>query len=128
MNCGVRMAAVTGHRSEGTRVRRRAMVTTDNSRRRGGKRGNGEGSIYQRKSGLWTGQVTLPDGQRKYVYGKTRAEAAKKMTAVLKDAQSGVPVPTGRKSVGAFLADYLTSAKPSIRATTYRSYEQLARV
>jgi integrase len=92
------------------------------------KRGNGEGSIYQRKDGLWVGAVSLPDGKRKTVYGKTRQEAAKKMTAVLKDAQTGLPVPTGRKTLGVFLTDYLSGVKPTIRPSTYRSYEQLTRV
>ena len=31
-----------------------------------GKRGNGEGSVYQRKSdGLWVGSVSLDNGKRK---------------------------------------------------------------
>jgi len=51
-----------------------------------GRRGNNEGSIYQRESyGLWCGTVTTgynPNGKpiRKTVYGKTRQEAAKKAT------------------------------------------------
>ncbi len=36
-----------------------------------GRRGNGEGSILQRKDGTWMGQVTLPESdKRKTVYGK----------------------------------------------------------
>ncbi|MCL2571671.1 MAG: tyrosine-type recombinase/integrase [Defluviitaleaceae bacterium] len=51
-----------------------------------GRRGNNEGSIYQRESdGLWCGTVTTgynPNGKpmRKTVYGKTRQEAAQKVT------------------------------------------------
>ena len=53
-----------------------------------GRRGNNEGSIYQRKSdGLWCGSVTTgykTDGKpmRKTLYGKTRQEVAKKVTAL----------------------------------------------
>ena len=40
-----------------------------------GKRGNGEGSVYQRKDGRWVGQylVYLPSGPKyRYIYAKTR--------------------------------------------------------
>ena len=56
-----------------------------------GRRGNNEGSIYQRKSdGLWVGSVTTgykTDGKpiRKTVYGKTRQDVAKKVTALSGD-------------------------------------------
>lgn len=47
------------------------------------RRANGEGSIYQRKDGRWTGAVyVLNRGggrQRRQVYGKTRAEVAGKV-------------------------------------------------
>jgi integrase len=53
------------------------------------RRGNGEGSIYQRKDGRWIGMATVglnEDGtyKRKAVYGKTRTEASKKLTALTK--------------------------------------------
>lgn len=48
------------------------------------RRANNEGSIYQRKDGLWAGSITLgydDDGKikRKVVYGKTRLEVANKV-------------------------------------------------
>ena len=50
-----------------------------------GRRGNNEGSIYQRKDGRWCCQVIIgytPEGKptRKYVYGKSRQEVAQKLT------------------------------------------------
>ncbi len=39
-----------------------------------GKRGHGEGSIYQRKDGRWTASITVEGRKRKYIYGKTRKE------------------------------------------------------
>lgn len=39
------------------------------------RRSHNEGSIYQRKDGMWVGQVTLPTGKRKYKYAKTQKEA-----------------------------------------------------
>jgi integrase len=52
-----------------------------------GRRGNNEGSIYQLKDESWCGAVTVgykADGKpiRKYKYGKTRQEVAKKVAAL----------------------------------------------
>ena len=48
------------------------------------RRANNEGSIFQRKDGLWTGSITLgydDNGKikRKVVYGKSRLEVANKV-------------------------------------------------
>ncbi len=48
------------------------------------KRGNREGSIYQRSDGRWVGQVALPGDsratrKRKTVYGRTRADVRQKV-------------------------------------------------
>ena len=45
------------------------------------RRGNGEGSVYQRKDGTWAAVLTVgvkQDGKpdRKFLYGKTRKEVA----------------------------------------------------
>ena len=52
------------------------------------RRGNNEGSIYQRKDGRWVGQYT--DGYKengkqtlKYIYGKTREEVANKLYPII---------------------------------------------
>lgn len=59
------------------------------------RRANGEGSIYQRKDGRWTGAVYVlnRDGgrQRRQVYGKTRAEAAGKVADLLSLNQKHIP-------------------------------------
>lgn len=39
-----------------------------------GRRGNGEGSVYQRPDGTWRAQALI-DGKRHSVSGKTRKEA-----------------------------------------------------
>ena len=94
-----------------------------------GKRGNGEGSIYQRSSdGLWAGAVSLPSGKRKPVYGKTRQEVAKKIAVLLNDVHAGLPVATGKKTLAALLVEYLAAVKPTVRASTYRSYDLHVRV
>ena len=52
------------------------------------RRGNHEGSIYQRKDGVWISQISIglkPDGKslRKTFTGKTRAEVAAKLIPYL---------------------------------------------
>lgn len=94
------------------------------------KRGNGEGSIYQRADGKWCASVSLEDGKRKVVYGKTRQEVAQKLTKILRDVHQGLPVQTDeRLPVGQYLARWLEHAvKPRLRASTYESYERLIRL
>jgi integrase len=57
------------------------------SKSKAGRRGNNEGSIYQRKDGRWCGSVTTgykTNGTpiRKDVYGKTRNEVAQKVASM----------------------------------------------
>jgi len=50
-----------------------------------GKRGNNEGSISKRSDGRWMARVTLPSGERRALYGKTRQEASRKLASALRD-------------------------------------------
>lgn len=97
------------------------------------KRGQGEGSIYKRKDGRWTAVVNLgyQDGKlkRKSFYGKTREEVQGKLIAALNDVQKGIPIPTERQTLKQFLERWLTDCvKPSVRPTTYVSYELQVRL
>jgi integrase len=98
-----------------------------------GRRGHGEGTIYQRADGKWTASISLgyADGKRKrkQVYGKTRREVAEKLTAVQHDVQQGLPVVTERQTVEQFLNRWLEdSVKPTVRPKTYQSYAQMTRL
>src|SRR5260221_10442242 len=97
------------------------------------RRGHNEGSIYKRTDGRWAATLTLgyEDGKRKRktFYGDTRKVVQEQLTAALRTHQQGLPVPNERQLMGTFLDRWLAeSAKPSIRAKTYRSYEQLVRL
>ncbi|HAM39865.1 MAG TPA: site-specific integrase, partial [Candidatus Omnitrophica bacterium] len=72
------------------------------------KRGQGEGTIGKTADGRWQARITLPGGKRKAYYGKTRKEAQEKMTEALRDLNKGVLPPTGRQTLGRFLAEWLT--------------------
>lgn len=90
------------------------------------KRGNGEGSIYQRKEdGKWVGSVTLDNGQRKVFYGKTRKEVKEKLTRVLHEQQQGTLVTAGPQTVEQFLTDWLENThKRHVRPRTYERYRE----
>lgn len=99
-----------------------------------GRRGHGEGSIYQRESdGLWVSVVNLGwiDGKRKrkYIYGKTRKEVAEKLNEDLNRQQRGLPVETERQTVEQFLTRWLEDeVKPNREPGTYSRYEQIVRL
>lgn len=55
------------------------------------KRGNGEGTITQdKRDGRWHGQLTMPDGHRKNVYGKTRREVQTKLAQLRREIDAGL--------------------------------------
>lgn len=74
------------------------------------RRGHGEGSIYRRKDGRWVGEVLLgwEDGkrQRKFVYGRTRREAAEKLRDVQRLVAAGLPVSSDRLTVADWLSTW----------------------
>jgi integrase len=100
--------------------------------KRGRRRGQGEGSIYQRDDGRWAAIVDLgwQDGKRrrKFVYGRTRAEAAAKLTQALKHKQDGQEFVDERTTVEQFLASWLAGVKPALKPRTWTRYEQYARL
>jgi len=94
------------------------------------KRGNGEGSIYQRqKDGRWVGAVTLANGKRKAVYGATYQQAKTKLREAQRDQEHGLDLSQKPQTVARFLADWLEStAKPTLRPKTHHSYAQMVRL
>jgi integrase len=96
-----------------------------------GKRGNGEGGISRRKDGLYMARYTIQTAtgaKRKAVYGKTRKEAAEKLTKALADRDMGLVLEGENRTLAAFLDGWLDgTVKGSVKATTYESYERLIR-
>ncbi len=85
------------------------------------KRGHGEGTIYQRPDGIWCGQVRLP-GQRKTVYGKTRAEVQRKLRAITADAEQGIMPAPERLTVATFLERWLADDVSRLDQYTVKNY------
>ena len=94
-------------------------------------RARNEGSIYrQQTDGRWVAAISVGyrNGRRrrKKCFGATRGAVAAQLTHALHDHQHGLPVAPDRQTVGTLLTRWLEdSVKPSVRPTTYRSYQQL---
>lgn len=97
-------------------------------RRTGGKRGNGEGSIYRHKDGRFVARVTMADGRRKAFYGRTREDAAGKLNDALRSVRNGVSLPSDLLTVADFASQWLEAVQPNLRARTYALYESVLRV
>ena len=93
-----------------------------------GRRSRGEGSIFKRADGRWTGVVTGLNGQRRYLYGRTRAEAARKLAELTHQRDSGLPIPSGRQTVAAFLGEWLQSQRSQLRPKSWRRHEEHIRI
>lgn len=95
------------------------------------KRGNGEGTIYQRPDGTWCTQITVyVDGKRKRptLYGKTRKEVADKLNKALSDRDGGLSFDANNLKLGDYMQRWLEDSKQgSVKPVTYRGYERMVR-
>ncbi len=88
------------------------------------RRGNREGSIYQRKDGLWCVAFTTTEGRRKYYYGNTRDDVRRRLTSAQHSIDAGNFVDSGGLTLGTYLDQWLREAvHPSVRRWTYLGYE-----
>jgi integrase len=92
----------------------------------------GDARLYQRESdGLWVGSVSLGiDGNgkrlRRTVYGKTKADVAKKVRAIQSAADTGRLVETDRLTTSEFLTRWLhNTAKPKTQEGTWERYREV---
>src|SRR5262245_35892640 len=87
-----------------------------------GRRGNNEGSISRRDyDGRWMARITV-DGKRKYFYGDTRQEVAKKMQDALHELGQGIAPLDERQTVKQYLTSWYEDVKAQLRISSYRRY------
>jgi integrase len=103
------------------------------SGRRGHKRANGEGTIYQRKDGRWEGAAfvltTAGTYRRARVYASTRDGARKKLTKLIQQSDQGIPVASASWTVAEYLNYWLsTVVLNERRPKTYQGYEGVVRL
>lgn len=94
----------------------------------GTRRGNGEGTIYQRADGRWLAQVTLENGARKSLYGKTRKAVRDRLVALQHDIQRGLPVVAEKQTVAEYLESWLKHSAAHLRPSSHLRYEELVRL
>jgi len=90
------------------------------------RRGNHEGSIYQRKDGKWRAQITL-EGRRLSFTAKTRRECQDWIKNTVNQIDEGLTYSSTKITLEGYLDDWLTSKKASVQESTYIHYEQLSR-
>ncbi len=99
------------------------MTAPKATKRTGRKRGNNEGSIRQRADGRWEARISLPEGGRRSLFGRTRAEVQQKLTAAMSDVQRGMPLPEGRLTLSRFLEQWIDAVvKTRVRPSTLERY------
>jgi integrase len=94
----------------------------------GKRRGKGEGSIRQRKDGRWEGSVTTGttangNPKRQFVYGKTRAEVAKRLNELLDRQHKGLLTDPNKTTVAEWLERWLEN-KTHLTEKSRNNYRQ----
>lgn len=96
------------------------------------RRTKGTGSIFRRRDGRWSGHVDLgwSNGrlQRKVVYGTSRKAVEDRLRAFADSVAGGMPPPTRSPRLDQFLGQWLDIVRPSLRPSTYASYEGVVRL
>ena len=95
------------------------------------RRGNGEGSIYQRSDGRWAAEYFCEvEGKKKrrVIYAKTRREVAAMLSAAQQQVAAGVAPPPARTTVGEYLQHWLDDvAGSSVKPSTLDGYRWIVK-
>src|SRR4030095_9256888 len=96
------------------------------------KRGRGEGSVWERSDGRWTGYVTCAwqDGKqtKKHFYGKSQKEVLDKIAAARNHQRQGVTLTSSSSSLKDWLEAWLRNCEPpTVKPKTYLAYESIVR-
>lgn len=100
----------------------------------GTRRGNSEGTFYERRPGLWEGRLRYTDARGKShrvsAYGPTRKKAKEKLDEKLERIRGGVAVVDSRSPLSAVAMKWRTTTLVASkrRGTTQRSYATSCRL
>ncbi|MCR9200626.1 MAG: site-specific integrase [Planctomycetaceae bacterium] len=98
------------------------------------KRANGEGTIFQRKDGVWVGRISLgndSEGKRRQrtVYGQRQADVAAKLEVLRQQARKGQDAVASNDSLESYLSRWLADdVAVNKAAKTYEEYESVTRL
>jgi integrase len=93
----------------------------------GKKRGQGEGSVFQRKDGIWVAAISTPTGRR-VAYARTRQLAAQKLQQLQAQAAGGTLVDKSGVTVESLMTEYLSHRKVSWKPRSYEAAEGTCRL
>ncbi len=102
--------------------------SSESSPRRTRRRGNNEGSVFQRPDGRWVAAITVgydANGKRRrqVVYGKTKSEVLDKLTRLHGAKANGTLVDPSKETVAQYLDRWLRDvAKATLSAGSYTNY------
>jgi integrase len=95
------------------------------------RRGQGEGTLYQRPDAKWMAQLDLGwrDGKRvrRSLHGPTRREVVEKLKAARKAIDAGLQPTSDRMTVAAYLEDWLAATRSTVRPSTWTRYAGMVR-
>jgi integrase len=97
------------------------------------KRANGEGSIFRRADGTWSGEVSYRDvtgrSKRRTVYGRTQTEVRAKLDEIRERLAAGAPIKDARMTLAEWLDDWTAKALPASdrKQATVDLYATIAR-
>jgi integrase len=95
------------------------------------RRGNGEGSIYQRADGTWCATISVgytSEGQRKRrtLFGESKQDVQNKLAKVANNLAHQRDIDPQRIKLGEYLDRWLKdAARQRVRDTTYANYERV---
>jgi integrase len=90
------------------------------------RRANGEGSIYRHRD-LWCGEIII-GGKRKSVYGKTQADARKKLDALKNKTVETANEGTARQTLSVYLEAWLENdVRSTVRLATFKLTRMVVR-
>ena len=97
------------------------------------RRANGEGTIFKRADGRWSGEISYRDvdgrTKRRTVYARTQAEVRGKLDSIRERIEAGAPVKDTTMTLAAWLDDWTTKALPASdrKQATVDLYATIAR-
>jgi hypothetical protein len=88
----------------------------------------GRNYYFDNKRQQWHGQIRLPTGKRKSVYGAKERDVIRKLNELRREIDAGLHDSLdGTKSLRVFADDWLTNRKASLRPRTYNEYARMVR-
>ena len=88
------------------------------------RRGNNEGTIFQRPNGNWRAQVSI-HGKRLSYTGKTRKECQDWIKRTVQKIDGGMSYNGSKITVGQFISEWLTMKEATLRPGSFKQYCQI---